>query len=244
MEIEIVRHDGGTENADGDVEHFAIAEDLGVWNKAVGGFEPKRTREEDFVGEAGGDGEDEGDDERFEHAEAAALKEEDDENIESGENDAEKKRNVKEELERDGGAEDFGEVASGDGDFADDPKKDGGEARVSLATGLGEIAAGDDAELGGERLQEHCHEIAEKNDAEERVAELRAALKVGGPIARVHITDGDEVTGAGEGEKFAEPGGGRRDGNGAMRFGQGGRAGRRLIENGRGGDGVGEASHC
>jgi len=38
VEIEIVRHDGGTEDADGDVEHFAVAEDLGVGKKTVRGF--------------------------------------------------------------------------------------------------------------------------------------------------------------------------------------------------------------
>jgi len=43
VEIEIVRHDGGAENADGDVEHFAIANDLRAGNEAVRGFHPQRT---------------------------------------------------------------------------------------------------------------------------------------------------------------------------------------------------------
>src|SRR5882672_5291586 len=87
--IEIVGHDGGTEDADGNVEHFAIAEDLGVGNEATRSLEPERAREENFVGKAGADGEDECDDEGFQHAEAAALEQEDDENVESSENDAE-----------------------------------------------------------------------------------------------------------------------------------------------------------
>src|SRR5882762_11386552 len=42
VQIEIMRHDGGTENADGDVKHFAIAENFRAGKKAVRGFEPKR----------------------------------------------------------------------------------------------------------------------------------------------------------------------------------------------------------
>ena len=73
VEIEIVGHDGSAEDADGDVKHFAIAENLGGGKKAAGGLKPERAREEDFIGEAGGDGEDKRDDEGFQHAESAAL---------------------------------------------------------------------------------------------------------------------------------------------------------------------------
>ena len=98
---------------------------------------------------------------------------------------------MKKKLERNGGTEDFGEITGGDGDFTDDPEKNRGAARICFAAGLGEVAARDDAEFSGEGLEKHRHEVAEENDAEERVAELRAALKVCGPIARVHITDRD-----------------------------------------------------
>ena len=35
VEIQIVRHDGRAEDADGDVEHIAVAEDLGARNEAA-----------------------------------------------------------------------------------------------------------------------------------------------------------------------------------------------------------------
>jgi len=152
VEVEIVRHDRGAEDADGDVEHFAITEDLGVGKKNVGGLKPERTREKDLVGEAGGDGEDERDDEGFQHAKAAALEQEDDKNVEGGENNAEKERNVKQELERNGGTEDLGEIAGCDGNLADEPEENRGATRISLAARLGKVAAGNNAEFGGQGL--------------------------------------------------------------------------------------------
>ena len=56
-------------------------------------------------------------------------------------------RDAEEELQRDGGADDLGEVAGGDGDLGEDPEGDGGAARVGLAAGLREVAPGGDAEL-------------------------------------------------------------------------------------------------
>ena len=67
-------------------------------------------------------------------------------------------------------------------------------------------------------MKEHRHQVAHEDDAEQRIAEFRAAAQVGGPIAWVHVTNGDEIAGAGEGENFAEPGGGGRDSDGAMGF--------------------------
>jgi hypothetical protein len=56
MKIEIVRHDRGAEDADGDVEHLAVAQDFCAREEADGGFTPNWVREKDFVSEANGDG--------------------------------------------------------------------------------------------------------------------------------------------------------------------------------------------
>src|SRR6266404_3227002 len=150
---------------------------------------------------------------------------------------------MEKQLQSDGGAEDFGEITSGDGDFADDPKKNGSRAGVGFAAGLGKVAAGDDAKLGGKRLKKHRHEVAEKNDAEEGVAELGAALEVGGPVAGVHVAHGDEVAWAGERENLAEPRSSGRDGNRAMRFREG-RSAREGPPERRGiDDGINKFSH-
>jgi len=80
---------------------------------------------------------------------------------------------------------------------------------ASHTTGLGSGAdvgrqrvAGDDAELGGEVLQEDQHERAQRDDPEQRVAELGAAGDVGGPVARVDEADGDDEARAEVAQEF------------------------------------------
>ena len=75
--------------------------------------------------------------------------------------------------------------------------------RIVVAAGLGQVAAGDDAELERQRLQQDGHEVGEQDDRKQRVAEARAAGQVGGPVARVHVADRDQVAGPGEGEQLA-----------------------------------------
>src|SRR6185437_7076418 len=76
--------------------------------------------------------------------------------------------------------------------------------RVVVAAGLREIATGDDAELGGEPLEQDRHHVRQQHDAEQRVAEARSAGEIGGPVARIHVADGDEITRAGEREELSE----------------------------------------
>ena len=54
-----------------------------------------------------------------------------------------------------------------------------------------------------ERLQQNRHQVGEHDDAEQRVAEARAAGEVGRPVARVHVADRDQVARAGEREELA-----------------------------------------
>ena len=112
-----------------------------------------------------GDQDDQRDDERFDVAEAAVLQEEHDEHVERREADAPDERQAEEQVERDGGAEDFGEVAGGDGDLAEDPEDEGGRARVAVAAGLGEVASAGDAEAHGERLEQDRHQVGDHDDA-------------------------------------------------------------------------------
>ncbi len=90
-----------------------------------------------------------------------------------------------------------------------------------IATCLGEITSGDDAELGGESLKEDRHEVGDEDDAEQRVAESRSTGEVGGPVAGIHVADGDEIAGAGEGEDLP-PGGAGPDGDASVDLGEAG----------------------
>ncbi len=89
-----------------------------------------------------------------------------------------------------------------------------------IATGLREIAPGDDAELEGERLEEDRHEIGDHDHREEREIVFRAAGQIGGPIAGIHVADGDQKAGPGEGEQLAQETGGRWDHQAAMDLGE------------------------
>ncbi len=61
---------------------------------------------------------------------------------------------------------------------------------------LREIAAGDDAELGRERLEQHGDQIRHQHDPKQAVAIFRAGLNIGREIARVHIGDRDDDGGS------------------------------------------------
>jgi hypothetical protein len=74
-----------------------------------------------------------------------------------------------------------------------------------VAAGLGEIAAGDDSQLGGESLEQDRHQVGNEDHAQERVSELGSAGEIGRPVAGVHVADGYEVARPGEGQDLPEP---------------------------------------
>jgi hypothetical protein len=211
-----MRHHRRAEDADGDVEHVAVVQQLVARDKSGEDAGQAGLRPEKFRGEAEADGGDEHRDEGLDVAEALVLQIEHGEHVGAHDEAARDERDAEEQLQADGGADDLGEVARGDGDFAEEPLEPDDGQGIVVAAGLGEIAAGDDAELDAEVLQQNGHEIGDENDAQQRVAELRAALQVGGPVARVHVTDRDEKAGAGEGEQLAPEGRGDRHDDAAV----------------------------
>ncbi len=117
--------------------------------------------------------------------------------------DAGQQRNVEQEVQGDRRAQHFGQIAGDDGNFAQEPEREIDGARIGFAAGLGEVAAGDDSEPRAQRLQQDGHGVRHDQDPEQAVAEMRAAVEIGRPVAGVHVTDADEVGGAGEGEDAA-----------------------------------------
>ena len=72
-----------------------------------------------------------------------------------------------------------------------------------LAARLRQIHARDDPEFDRQRLQDHCHDVRQQNDAEQGVAKSRAARDIRGPIAWVHIANRDHIAGPGKGAHLA-----------------------------------------
>ena len=72
-----------------------------------------------------------------------------------------------------------------------------------VAARLGEVASRREAETRAQRLQQDRHDVRHQRDAQQRVAELRAAGERGRPVAGVHIADGNEVARPEEREETA-----------------------------------------
>jgi len=66
---------------------------------------------------------------------------------------------MEQQIQRDGGADDFGQVAGGDGDLGADPKKEAQPAAVVLVAELGQVALGGHADLEREALQQDGHQV-------------------------------------------------------------------------------------
>ena len=124
------------------------------------------------------------------------------------------------QFQSDGGAQNLRKIARGDGQFADDPEKNRDGARIVVPASLREVAARGNAQLGGEPLQKHRHQVADQYHAEQGIPKFRSSANVRGPVARVHITHGNQVARPGKGEYLAKPRGTRSDLDGAMGFGQ------------------------
>ena len=86
--------------------------------------------------------------------------------------------------------------------------------RVGLAAGLGEVAPGGDAEFERQALEQDRHQVGEHDDEEQGVAVAGAAGEIGGPVAGVHVADGDEEAGAGEAEDATPEGTGAGEAHG------------------------------
>ena len=101
-------------------------------------------------------------------------------------------RHAEEQLERDGTADDLGEVGHDDDELGLRPQQQPADAREALGAVLGEALAGDHAELGGEVLDDHRRAAREDDDPHEGVAVLGAGADVDPEVAGVDVGDGRE----------------------------------------------------
>ncbi len=120
--------------------------------------------------------------------------------VAAGDDHAPKDGQAEQQVQSDGRAENFGQVAGGDGDFAQGEQHVVDALRVVVVAGLGQVAAGHQAEPCAQGLQQHGHGVAHQQHPDEPVAELRAALDVGGPIAGIHVADRNQIGRTGKGK--------------------------------------------
>ena len=132
VQVEVVRHHRRAEDADRDVEHVGVAQDLGARDEAERRRRPASGRaSQSSTANDPAISDDQRDDQRLDVAEAAVLQEQHDQHVERGQADAPDQRQAEEQVERDGRADHFGQIAGGDRDLAEQPEDDGRPAGSS-----------------------------------------------------------------------------------------------------------------
>ena len=136
---------------------------------------------------------DEGGDRRLQPAEPPHLHAEDRERGDAGQYPRHPQREAEHELQAERGADELGQVGRHRDRLGLQPQEHHDPEREPVPAHLGQAAAGGDAELGAERLDQHRHQVGDRHHPEQGVAVLGAARHVGGEVARVHVGDrGDE----------------------------------------------------
>ena len=170
MQVQVVRHDGRPEDADGREERLGIARDARRGHEPARRLDEAGARERELVEEAARDNHDERRDEALEPLRAAPLEREDDADVEAGERDAERDGHAEEERDRERRAEHLGELGRDDRDLRGEPHHDR-RARPPLARARSEIAPGRDAEARAHHLEEDREEPRADDHEEERAPE-------------------------------------------------------------------------
>ena len=202
MQEDCVRHDRRADDADGDRQGAGVGKPRRDRTEARRG--PIDRRDEHFDEIANRDGGDQGADDQFGRTEPSSFEHQNAVGQNRRDAHAGEQRYVQDQGEADGAAEEFGQIGRHRRHFADDPQGVDDGQRKLLAAHLGEIAPGDDAELGRQRLEQHRDSIGHQHDPQQRIAVFRPRLDVGGEIAGVHVGDRGDHRRPGE-QQRAEP---------------------------------------
>ena len=94
-------------------------------------------------------------------AHAKPLQGQQQQHVEAGDDDRPEQRDVEQQIERDGAAQHFGQVAGADRHFAHQPVGPTGPAGIPVAAALREVFAGDHAQARGDDLHEDGHQAGQ-----------------------------------------------------------------------------------
>src|SRR5690606_25502231 len=130
MQIEIMRHDRRADDAERYIKHVRIADDIDGGRKAANDLAPFRLRHQDLDQEAERDDAEQRYDERLDAPKTLVLEIEHQKHVGGGDDDADFQRNAEQQIEADGGADDFGEVGGANRQFRQKPERPGEETRI------------------------------------------------------------------------------------------------------------------
>ena len=120
---------------------------------------------------------------------APTLDRQDDHRHASGDQSAEEERDVEEQVECDGAADDFGDVGRDRHHLGLEPEGAAVVLTQALTQHFGQGSAGDETEFRGQILHEDGHRVGEYEYPDEEVAVLGAGGEVGGDVARIDVRD-------------------------------------------------------
>src|SRR6266498_2700477 len=101
MQVKVVGHDRGAEDADGDIEHGGVFDDFKLRHEAAEHFHEVRPRENDFQKETAADYNNQRNDQRFDVTKAFVLEIHHGQHVQRGDADAPNQRNFEEQIQRD-----------------------------------------------------------------------------------------------------------------------------------------------
>ena len=191
-----MRHHRRAQNSDGDVEHGGIGDDGGRGNEKTVQRRPViRLGKKHLHAEHAQNGADERDHQRLNVAESPALHQQNQQHVQAGDQHAVEERNVEEQFQRDRRADHLGQVAGGNGNLRADPQRVAHPGSVALVAHLRQVALRGHAQLERQALQQNGRQVRGHDDKQQRVAKARAAGNVRGPVAGVHVADGNQESG-------------------------------------------------
>ena len=194
VQIDRVRHDGCAQHGSGHEDRVGALEtrDEPAEHARGAGRCDEEARQE-----AQRDDDQQADDDRFElPLSPAALNEEQSHGHGADDDAAPQEWDPEQEVEGERAADHFGQVGRGGHDLRLDPKGDAGGLRHAVAEQGGQGLAGDEAELGGEVLDDHREDVRGHENPHEQVPVARARRDVGGDVSGVDVGDGRDEGGA------------------------------------------------
>ena len=191
------------------------------------------THDEKFNQIAPADDPDQRDNHCFQVAEAFVLEIENGQHVEGCQAHPHQQGNVKKQVESDGGADDFRQIARGDGYFAEHPENNARSVRIAGLAGLRQVHLRGNPQARRQRLYENRNEVRNHQDGDELVIEAGSASDVRGPVAGVHVPNRNKKTRPGKGKELPPKAGPRRHNDAPVHFRQGRRCHGVAVTNGR-----------
>ena len=185
-----MRHHRGADDADRQVLHADISKSgrqQGSPHFSKAGSRLRKDKNLNKV--ADGDRGDQHHDHGLDHPHSEPLHTKQHEHVESRDHDGPRQGNVKQQIESDRTAQNLGQIAGRDRQFAEQPVGQSRPGRIMVAASLGKVLSHHDAEPRRANLQDDRHRARQRHDPEQIISIPGPRLEIGAPIAGIHVAD-------------------------------------------------------